>query len=362
MSKRGKIIQKNEEKCLKKYRYDTENNQYTSVYVRSCDDEVAQSSVCDDQCTINPKDSYTFREVVAQWKTESDINRKGATRAKYSFLIEKHINPELGHLPISDISNSHINDFTRKKLSSGSISGDGLSSAYVRTMIIIIDSVIQYAANEGLCSPLKKKICKPGILKKELVILSQYEQEILSNYLTEDMDQTKLGVLISLSCGLRIGEVCALKWEDIDVERRIINIRHTVARIQTIDGGTAIVLDSPKTQASIRKVPIHSQLIPYILSCKKISSSPYVISETDSFVSTRTFEYRYHRILDRCGIKAYNYHVLRHTFATRCIMAGVDIKTLSEILGHSNVSITLNTYVHITMEMKLQQIEKLSFC
>ena len=121
---------------------------------------------------------------------------------------------------------------------------------------------------------------------------------------------------------------------------------------------TTLIIDSPKTQSSIRDIPIPSKILPLMSELKKTSVSPYVISDKAMFVSPRTYEYRYHSFLDSCNVKQTNYHILRHTFATRCIEAGVDVKTLSEVLGHSNVSITLNTYVHSSLEMKRLQMEK----
>lgn len=177
-----------------------------------------------------------------------------------------------------------------------------------------------------------------------------------------NIDETKLGILISLNTGLRIGEVCALSWDDIDFERQIFHIRSTVARVKSMDSGvnSKLIIDKPKTKSSLRDIPIPSKLLTILVSMKKQSKGKYVVSAENSFVSPRTYEYRYHKILDEYNIPSVNYHTLRHTFATRCIEVGVDVKTLSEILGHANVSITLNTYVHSSMELKRQQLEKLS--
>ena len=161
-------------------------------------------------------------------------------------------------------------------------------------------------------------------------------------------------------CGLRIGEVCALRWENIDLNKRVIHIKSTVTRIKNNEtGGTTLIIDKPKTKAAIRDIPIHSKILPILIEMHNRKESPYVISSSSDFISPRTYEYRYHRILQQCGIEHYNYHTLRHTFATKCTIAGVDAKTLSEILGHSNTSITMNTYVHPSTEMKLKQIEKI---
>lgn len=164
--------------------------------------------------------------------------------------------------------------------------------------------------------------------------------------------------------GLRIGEVCALTWDDVDFENEIIHIRSTVARIKNTqkvcEYKTHLIIDKPKTKSSLRDIPIPSSLLPLLLKMRKKACSRYVISDKETFTSPRTFEYRYHELLDICDIESINYHALLHTFATRCVEVGVDVKTLSEILGHADVSITLNTYVHPSIELKRKQMEKLS--
>lgn len=307
-----------------------------------------------------PKDDPLFNEVLRQWREANRLNHKGATEAKYDYLIEKHISPELGKLRLSAITTLTLNAFAEKKLKNGRLDKKGgLSAAYVRGMMIVVASALKYAVAEGLCAPLKTSAYKPPIEKRELEILSDSEQLVLERFLLSGVTATKFGVFLSLSCGLRLGEICALQWENIDLENRVIRIKSTVARVKGSHGGS-LVIETPKTKSSLRDVPIHSDLVPIIRKVRTASSSPYVVSDKPEFVSPRTFEYRYHRLLKRCGLRAYNYHTLRHTFATKCIAAGVDVKTLSEILGHSNVSITLNTYVHPSHAMKLKQLEKIS--
>ena len=159
---------------------------------------------------------------------------------------------------------------------------------------------------------------------------------------------------------MRIGEVCALRWSDIDFENRIIKVRSTIIRVKGANGKTYDEIGPAKTDASIRDIPIYNKLFIPLLKMRKLSNSPYVISEKMDFVNKRTFEYRYHKILKNASIRDINYHALRHSFATRCIECGVDVKSLSEFMGHSNVSVTLNTYVHSSMELKKMQIEKLN--
>ena len=214
---------------------------------------------------------------------------------------------------------------------------------------------------EGLCQPLKTPIHKPTVHKRELQVLSSDVQKSFEKILIEDGSEVSLGIIIALHTGMRIGEICALMWEDVDFENDVIHIRHTVARVKSTNkfSKTKLIIDSPRTISSKRDIPISSVLKPILFSASKHKKSNYVVPSNNSFMGTRTFDYRYRQLLKSNNISIFNFHTIRHMFATRCIDVGVDVKTLSEILGHSNVSTTLNTYVHPSMEIKKSQIEKL---
>lgn len=305
--------------------------------------------------------NYTFGEASCLWLENNKVRLKGATINKYQALIDSHILPTLGAIKLSEISATVINNFANQKLKNGRIDcGGGLSASYVRSIMIIVDAVLKFAVNEEMCRPLQNPIFKPSVAHKSIIVLDKKEQKQLETFLTERITPTKAGILITLYTGLRIGEICALDWKNIDLQNNIISVLHTVARVREQDNKSRLIIDAPKTRASIREVPIVSTLIPILNHLKQNTLSQYVISENDSFVSPRTFEYRYRKILADGGIKYINYHALRHTFATRCIEAGMDVKTLSEILGHSSANVTLNTYVHSSLERKKSEIEKLS--
>ena len=311
----------------------------------------------------NSPNNITFDIILFKWQKSNEIKLKGSTKNKYENLINMHILPKLGHLKLSEITTTLLNGFLKDKLEYGRLNEiGGLSPSYVRSISHIITSALQYAVTEELCEPLKTKICKPSIIKGELPILSMDNQKSLEAYTRANLKPTNIGIMISLYTGLRIGEVCALSWNDIDFDLKTIFVRHTVARVKSNNKKTKteLILDEPKTISSKRIIPIPEPLFSLILEYKKISTSLYVVSNTASFVSPRTYESRFCKVLKSCNIKKINYHGLRHTFATRCIEAGVDIKSLSEILGHSNVSTTLNTYVHSSLEMKKKQLEKLT--
>lgn len=312
----------------------------------------------------SPRIEKTFGDVVIMWLDSNRIRLKGSTVHKYQYLIHNHILPELGNDRLSSMSATRINTFLNEKMESGRLDQKGgLSPSYVKTIMLIVNAVMKYAVNERMCLPLNNPVYMPNPEKKDLTILSLDRQRRLEEYLITEINSTNIGIMLSLHAGLRIGEVCGLKWEDIDFENGLLKVRHTVARVESkdTDGKTVsgLILDTPKTNASVRDIPLSAELQNLLTIHHSSSDSPFVISSSDTFLSPRTFEYRYHKVLKACGVPDVNYHALRHTFATRCIESGMDVKSLSEILGHGNVSVTLNTYVHSSMERKRTQIEKM---
>lgn len=305
-----------------------------------------------------------FRDLLTLWISDNEIRLKPSTIYKYQYLIDTHIGPELGDAPVGNLSGPVINAFLARKSQSGRLDGSGgLSAAYVRSIAQIIGAAMRFGAEQGLCKPEILRINKPAVLHTELTVLSATQQGILEDSLKKEMDATKLGIYISLYTGLRIGEICALTWDDIDLKNQLIYVRNTVARVKTDAGNgskTHLIIDTPKTSSSRRCIPICSNLLSVLNAHSQRDTSSYVVTSAQRFMSPRTFDYRFKRTLAECKLPSVNYHILRHTFATRCIEAGVDVKSLSEILGHSNVSITLNTYVHSSMALKRTQLEKLS--
>lgn len=250
---------------------------YHSIYrktyseVKDKLDEFKQSKLPAKHSRIS---SHTFDQIASMWLSSVKISIKQPTVYRYEYLIERHIIPELGRLPITDITSATVNTFLDKKLKSGRLNGKGgLSPAYVKAMADIIKSVVTYAATEDFCLPLKTKISMPTAEKAEVPILTCQEQQQLQKYINTNMDLTGLGIFLSLFAGLRIGEVCALTWDDIDLELGVIHVRHTVVRVKYNDEsgnkGTCLALDKPKTKASQRDIPITSFLMPYLITAQK---------------------------------------------------------------------------------------------
>ena len=305
--------------------------------------------------------AVTLKKLCEMWLQFRRIHIKRSTAIKYEDIIEKHINPSLGDYLVCDLDTDILLSYIHNKLSVGRLNGEGgLSATYVRMIAIVLNSVLEFGTQEHLCQNIKIRRAIPSAVKYQPKTLSQFEQKRLEIYLLNHVNPTSIGILLALRAGLRIGEVCALNTDDIDFNDKVISVRSTAVRVKDADNHTTYLLDIPKTKTSVRDIPIVDFLYQVLhkFACEK--SPIYFASGTDSFITPPTFEYRYHRMMEAAGIPNMNFHALRHTFATRCIESGMDDKSLSEILGHSNVSITLNTYVHSSMKLKRAHMERVS--
>ena len=194
-------------------------------------------------------------------------------------------------------------------------------------------------------------------------IFSRTEQSLLSRYLCENPSPCNIGILLCLFTGMRIGEVCALRWGDIILDEQYLFVHQTMQRIQSEgeDGKkTRVVIGPPKSECSIRKIPIPAEMLQLLIPAKRQNEAFLLTGMVHSYIEPRCMENQFKTVLDECGVSDLNFHALRHTFATRCIELGFDIKSLSEILGHANVNITLNRYVHPSMDLKKANMNRLS--
>ena len=369
MSRRGDNIHKRKDgrwegRYKDGYREDG-SARYRSVYAYSyseCKKKLTQALTSSPKKANKARAEKLFSEILIEWLFANQIRLKGATEAKYINMIQTHIIPALGGVKLSALNSSTINMFLEKQLNQGGIkTGEPLSPSYVRTMAIIIEAAINYGVMEGLCTPLKTPINKPLIPRKDLVILSRIAEADLTEVLVCDSTKAAIGTLTALQAGLRIGEVCALKWSDVDFENGIIHIRHTVSRVPSSNNNqkTMLILDTPKTVSSLRDVPIPSSLQKALMNAYKNKTSEFVVSNNTSFVGTRTFDYQYRQLLKKHNIQIFSFHTLRHTYATRCAEHGMDAKTLSRLLGHSSSNTSLNIYVHPSLDIAMQYFEQI---
>ena len=302
---------------------------------------------------VSRKRRKNFRVVTEEWLKYKKNTVKKSTYYNYSYSVEKYLYPKFADQDITQIKD--YNDFIEKLT-------DTLAPKTVRDIITKLKEIINFYEEEHNTKLNIKKMSLPKMNKKEIQILSNKEKQKLEKYCIQQNDLKSLGILICLNTGLRVGEVCALRWENVDFETRRIHVEKTIERIYSKEGNkTIVIIDTPKSMTSIRTIPINSKLYNILKQMRgKCKKNDFVLTGlSDHYVEPRNYQYNFKEILKKSQIKRYKFHTLRHTFATNCIEAGMDIKSLSEILGHADVSITLNIYVHSSDKTKRKYLEKI---
>lgn len=304
-----------------------------------------------------------LRHISTIWLDSLRLTRKESTLVKYKNQLDKHILPEFGDQSLAEISNEKIIAFSNHLLRSHENCGKGLSTKSVSDIISRIYTIRKFALIHGYDVGFVPDCVMIPQKQKSIRVLSFDEEKTLLQYLKNNPDLTNLGIMLCLFTGIRIGELCALTWRDISLEDRELNVRRTMQRLQKLDNRadskTYISIDEPKSKCSIRTIPIPESIMNSLHSAY-LKDAYILTGSCSSFVEPRTMENRFKAVLNKCKIEDANFHALRHTFATRCVEVGFDIKSLSEILGHANVNITLNRYVHPTMKLKRENMDKLS--
>lgn len=321
----------------------------------------AQTAIQSPVKSVANAPSVLVEQVSCNWLTCQQSRIKESTYNKYRNLVYTYIVPVLGAMPLSKLTDEAIDHFCQKLLLDGGKKASGLSSKTVADTLSVMRRILEYcdAQNYGPVASAKKISIKRE--EKELRVLSCTEQDRLCAYLVEHLNDRNLGILLCLFTGLRIGELCALTWDDISIADRTVHIHQTMQRIQTEDhtgGKTKIIISTPKSKCSIRTIPLTEEIASILAEHKKHG---YLLTgSTEHFVEPRTMQNHFKRVTAQSGIHPANFHALRHSFATRCVELGFDIKSLSEILGHASVNITMNRYVHPSMELKRQNMQRLS--
>ncbi|WP_443596312.1 tyrosine-type recombinase/integrase [Agathobacter sp.] len=357
----GRYIRLYDENGKAKYGYVYGKN-YSDVKQRLLEKKAYSGS----QADMDSKCSALYSEVLDAWLQSTRINIKESSYARYSHLIDTHIRSQLGKYQISKISTQLIEGFIENLLSCGRVDNNGgLSAKTVTDILTIVKSTIDYARYNNLvvsCNLSKLTIKKKD---KEMRVLCQSEQDALIRVLIADMDLYKFGVLLSLYTGIRIGELCALQWEDLSITNSTLKVRKTMQRIQETNIGasskTKIIITEPKSDCSIRDIPLPSFLVEIARQFRDHPEAYILSGERGKYIEPRTMQNRFKTYVKESGISDANFHSLRHTFATRCVEVGFELKSLSEVLGHSNVNITLNRYVHSSFELKYSNMNKLAF-
>lgn len=295
-----------------------------------------------------------FRFVIEEWLQYKKTTIKESSYLNYKFIIEANIKKEMGEKNLEELLQYNFNSFVEQLM-------EKLSNKTVKDIMTVLKAILKYAEIKYDINFKISLISTPAQITNEVEVFNDRDRKKMEKYCIESKEIRDLGVLISLYTGLRIGEVCALKWSDIDFEKKYIKVNHTLQRVYVNKKETKVLYDRPKTKKSIRKIPMAKVLYEKLKEISKnYDNEAFVLTgSTKRYYEPLGYRYIYRKILEKCDIEYKRYHQLRHTFATRCIKVGMDVKSLSEVLGHANVSITLNIYVHSSFETKNKFINKL---
>ena len=293
-----------------------------------------------------------------EWLKSRKAKIKPSTYVRYVSIIEKYIKPKLGWAFPLGIASGEIESFSNELLA------EGLSEKYVHDILVVVRGVLKYTSGffPGLFPQIE--IVYPNCQKKEMRVLSVDEQKRLTGYLMADLDPCKFGVLFALLTGIRIGELCALRWRNISMEDMTVSICATVQRIRNLDTDakekTKLIISVPKSASGNRTIPLTSFAFDLCKAMNPQNPEAYILTGTSDLMEPRTLQYRISKYTKECGLTDVHCHTLRHTFATRAVEADFEIKSLSEILGHASTTITLDRYVHSSMKLKRDNMNKLS--
>jgi len=327
---------------------------YGYIYSRTYS-ETKEKLLNYNQENIELETDLTLYNIAVEWLNSVKIKIKNSTYTKYHTVINKYVKDSIGNTQMNTLTSVTIANYTNRLM-------DNLSSETVRNILCIISMILKYY-RIAYNTPLYIVVNYPKSTKTEKQIIADNEIKLLEKYLTNNITPKKTGILIALYTGLRLGEICSLKWGDIDLENGYISIKRTVQRVKNINTEvppkTKLVEGTPKSETSARKIPLPKFLIEILTKHQSKNETQYLLTEVQKHIEPRTYQNYFKKCLKESKVTSITFHTLRHTFATRCIRNGFDIKSLSEILGHSSVKITLDLYVHSSFEQKKNQMNKL---
>jgi len=303
-----------------------------------------------------------YKDWLADWLTNYvKPSAKDKTYGRYSDIINHHLLPNLGEYKLNDLTPIVVQRFITELTQNGNLrTGKGLSANSVNSIITVIQGSMSTANLLGFTDGYEmNKLKRPKTKEKQVECFSPAEQKIIEQAVLADRREKMKGIIICLYTGLRIGELLALEWNDIDFAKAELHVTKTCHDSKNKNGTFCRITDAPKTENSQRVIPLPKQLLPMLKEMKKRSCSELVITGNEKILSVRSYQRSFELLLKKNGIPHRGFHAIRHTFATRAIECGMDIKSLSEILGHKNATVTLNRYVHSLMEHKRSMMDKL---
>lgn len=286
---------------------------------------------------------------------------KQRTFVRYSEIVNQHIIPKLGVFELDEIPLYVLQCFVTDLLTKGNLkTGRGLSANSANAIITVVQNSLKTAYTLGFTKEyIADKIKRPRVVEKKVECFSPAEQKKIEQYSISKSKPKLIGIVLCLYTGLRIGELLVLEWADIDFTNGELSVNKTCHDGKTDSGTFSRIIDKPKTESSVRTIPLPKQLLPLLREAKKKSHSTFVVSNGEKSISVRSYQRSFASLLEKLEIPHRGFHSLRHTFATRALECGMDVKSLSEILGHKSPTVTLNRYVHSLMEHKKDMMNRL---
>lgn len=292
-----------------------------------------------------------YKQILNDWLADQEIYKKGGTFTVYYNVAHNQILPHLGNMDVEQIDSDVLQDFVLGQLDHGRVDGKGgIAKSYADSII----SVLKLSLNRK-----DLEIRLPYNPPKEVEIFDKSDQIALINHLQTEISYKNFGILLAIHTGIRIGELCALKWSDINFDCQLLYINKTMSRLYTKKDGSRLVITSPKSKASIRTIPLNKWIMQFAVLLRG-EPDEYLITGREQHIEPNKYRLFYNRVLRELDLPHHKFHALRHTFATRCIECGCDYKSLSQLLGHSNVAITMSMYVHPQLELKRKCVELLA--
>lgn len=306
-----------------------------------------------------------YSEWIVQWLSRKEPLVKESTFAAYSNIVVNHLRPKFGKFDLEKITETTMQDYAFELVKSGRLDGTGgVNERTAKDIVVVLKNSLKAAMRMKLLPqtvfeikfPSHPDSCKINVLSKEI-------QQRLVQAVYLNLNNRNVGIILSLYTGLRIGEICGLQWKDIDLETKTLHVRRTLQRVYKKElngkGKSKLLIGSPKSRTSARGIPLSQTLVPVLRKVQSPNGDHFVIGGKEKCVEVRTFRTYFETFLKKHEIERMRFHDLRHTFATRCIEMGGDCKTVSELLGHATVNMTLNLYVHPQMEQKRLCVDRL---
>lgn len=302
------------------------------------------------------KDSLSFKSEILHWLLFKKNAIKDSTYYRYTYVIEKYILPYFENKSIYYFVNYDFNIYVENL-------AKFLQTKTIKDILVVFKSILKFIGRRHNIDYKIDLISIPKCEKDEMKILSEDEKNTLENYCKQSNNLRDIGILICLNTGLRLGEICALTWSNINLKENYISINRTLQRIYKKKTSTSIEISSPKTKNSVRKIPISTKLHKQLAELKKAnkySGEEYFLTGCkEKYMDPRTYQRAFKRCLKVCHLRNYNFHILRHTFASNCVKIGMDIKSLSEVLGHADVRTTLSLYIHPSYSNQKKFLDRL---